>query len=280
MNIKTIKSTNTKAGAYYTTQKALSILKENGFGRPPAIRNFTTQHFQVLRDYYAENNVSERSQKTYFGHIRSEIIKKGGTKQIPTNSDLGLAFVGKREIVAKDMDIRDVREKLKHSERLTSIAELARYAGLRKAEIIKIDAKAIAEKGKNLQVSIRENQGKGGRVRTYLIKDQEGVSKIKEIFKKYPNGFKEKNVGLKEQLKKIGDAMCHRNVRLHGLRHAWAQREFEVLTGNKAPIKGGISEYTLAEKEKINEARMYLSQRLGHNRLDVTNDYLGRFTFK
>lgn len=66
--------------------------------------------------------------------------------------------------------------------------------------------------------------------------------------------------------------------RMHGLRHRYAQKRYEVLTGWKAPAAGGPPKRTLdeAQREKDAVARKAISRELGHKRTTITNVYLGR----
>ena len=66
--------------------------------------------------------------------------------------------------------------------------------------------------------------------------------------------------------------------KLHGLRHQYAQDRYEELTGWKAPAAGGPPASVLnAEQRALDrEARLIISQELGHERLAVVKVYLGR----
>ena len=65
---------------------------------------------------------------------------------------------------------------------------------------------------------------------------------------------------------------------LHGLRHAYAQERYEELTGWKCPATGGPGRQSLTaeQRELDREARLTVSQELGHEREQVTAAYLGR----
>ena len=67
-------------------------------------------------------------------------------------------------------------------------------------------------------------------------------------------------------------------TKLHGLRHAYAQRRFEELTGWKAPAAGGPATDSLTNDQcALNlEARVAISRELGHNREAISAVYLGR----
>ena len=65
--------------------------------------------------------------------------------------------------------------------------------------------------------------------------------------------------------------------KMHGLRHAYAQR-YEELTGWKSPIAGGPSSKSLAREQRDQDyrARLIISREMGHEREQITSVYLGR----
>ncbi len=64
----------------------------------------------------------------------------------------------------------------------------------------------------------------------------------------------------------------------HGLRHAYAQRRYLVLTGQKCPLAGGKNKRTMTPEERTTDrqARLQISRELGHGRLAITDIYLGK----
>jgi hypothetical protein len=66
--------------------------------------------------------------------------------------------------------------------------------------------------------------------------------------------------------------------RLHGLRHAYAQRRYKELTGWEAPINGGLGykELTPAQRDIDKQARLVLTEELGHSRIQITVNYCGK----
>ncbi len=61
------------------------------------------------------------------------------------------------------------------------------------------------------------------------------------------------------------------------LRHAYAQRRYQELTGWEAPINGGKLKKAMTEEENHadQQARVIVSHELGHSRLAITRTYLG-----
>ncbi len=66
--------------------------------------------------------------------------------------------------------------------------------------------------------------------------------------------------------------------KMHGLRHAYAQARYEMLTGWKSPKAGGVSRQELTPEQQIRDefARQVTSRKLGHERIEVVAVYLGK----
>jgi hypothetical protein len=64
----------------------------------------------------------------------------------------------------------------------------------------------------------------------------------------------------------------------HGLRHLYAQRRYQELTGWGAPLAGGPTSKELTPEQKAidHRARLQLSAELGHVREQITVIYIGR----
>lgn len=65
---------------------------------------------------------------------------------------------------------------------------------------------------------------------------------------------------------------------MHGLRHAYAQARYEVLTGWTSSAAGGLAGRELTPDQRAVDAvaRQQISRELGHERIQVTSVYLGR----
>ncbi|MEE4108774.1 MAG: integrase, partial [Halieaceae bacterium] len=66
--------------------------------------------------------------------------------------------------------------------------------------------------------------------------------------------------------------------KLHGLRHAYAQRRYRELTGMLSPAAGGPTARALTPQQRAADraARLTISSELGHERGQVTAVYLSR----
>jgi hypothetical protein len=64
---------------------------------------------------------------------------------------------------------------------------------------------------------------------------------------------------------------------MHGLRHRYAQMRYETLTGWKSPAAGGpgTAQLDLSQRLADQHVRQQISRELGHERVKVTEVYLG-----
>ena len=65
---------------------------------------------------------------------------------------------------------------------------------------------------------------------------------------------------------------------MHGLRHAYAQRRYQELTGWPSPHAGGPNkkELTPVQQQTDQRARLTISKELGHVREQISAVYLDR----
>jgi len=76
-----------------------------------------------------------------------------------------------------------------------------------------------------------------------------------------------------------GDTVRAGLSNMHGLRHACAQNRYEALTGWQCPAVVGPESKALSpeQREADREARLTISQELGHEREAVVSAYIGRW---
>ncbi len=155
--------------------------------------------------------------------------------------------------------------------------ELQREFGLRREEAIKIRPH-LSDRGKILW--LKDSWTKGGKARELPIrtKSQRAVlDRAKELAGKGSLIPSHKDYDDQRQLY---EGQCIRSglCKMHGLRHAYAQRRFEGLTGFLAPMAGGPCRKDLTDDQRELDqiARAVISKELGHERLNITVIYLGR----
>lgn len=155
--------------------------------------------------------------------------------------------------------------------------ELQREFGLRREEAIKIRP-VLADKGDILW--LKPSWTKGGRAREIPIRTEaqrELLDRARALAGKGSLIPAEKNY---KAQKNRYEGQCIRAglCKMHGLRHAYAQRRFEEIAGFPAPLAGGPSGTDLTNDQRAldKKARAVVSNELGHNREQVTVTYLGR----
>jgi len=180
-----------------------------------------------------------------------------------------------REAFARALS--DVREQV--GERAAAVVELAREFGLRSKEASVIDARsAYAEALSRGAVTISEGT-KGGREREVPITSERQIEALQRAAEVQGSdksmipaseSWKSWREGVLREAREI--VQQHTGGGLHDLRAAYACERYEALTGHPAPVAGG----EIVDRELDREAREQIAAELGHGRIDVTNEYLGR----
>jgi len=156
---------------------------------------------------------------------------------------------------------------------------LQRYLGLRREETIKFKPHK-ADHGK--YIVLESSWCKGGRGRKVPVLTKEArcwINKAKKIARRMNDSLipQEKTYVMArnvydKQLQRAGIKFPH------GLRHAYAQERYNILTGWKCPACGGTVSEQLTDEQKIidHDARLIISEELGHSREQITTNYLGK----
>jgi len=155
--------------------------------------------------------------------------------------------------------------------------ELQQVFGLRREEAIKFRP-SYADRGDRLV--LKDTWTKGGKAREIPMRNaaqREVVARAHRLAGKGSLIPRDRNY--REQLRVYERHTANAGLsKLHGLRHAYAQQRYEELTGWKSPAAGGPSGSALSATERSldRQARLVVSQELGHERLAVVKVYLGR----
>lgn len=149
--------------------------------------------------------------------------------------------------------------------------------GLRLEESLKLRP-ATADKGDAL--ALQASWCKGGRARLIPIRHPRQRALLEELRTMVGDGCLVPEgvsyVAARKDLERITWAAGIRNM--HGHRHWYAQWRYQQLTGALPPAAGGKTYETMTREERAADyrARLTISQELGHNRVDITDAYLGR----
>ena len=203
--------------------------------------------------------------------------------------------IGKQNVVARDNAHYGIADRqyvtnVSKARELTAV-DLARVSdphsrislklqaafGLRRAESIKIRP-TWADRGDKL--ALKASWTKGGRAREIPIRTEAQRALLDEA-KAFVGSRSLIPASLRyvDQLQRFRYQCSKAGIdHVHGHRHAYAQARYQELTGWSAPAAGGPSSKALSPAQKAldREARLTISQELGHERSQVVSVYCGK----
>lgn len=275
---------NNRDGSYGTQaqrERQLTLmanqLHELGFRHLEA-HNLRPKHVEALVNHWLETGVAAGTMKNRMAALRWWAAKVNKQNVVARSNDhYGLP---RRQYVnganrAKELDTDKLEKITDPYVRMSLI--LQREFGLRREEAIKIRPK-LADQGHVLW--LKPSWTKGGRERVIPIRNQQQRNAINQAKVLVGAGSLIPADKTYKQQKNRYEGQCVRAglSNMHGLRHAYAQRRFEELTGFKAPLAGGPNQSALSHDQRAldKKARAEISSELGHNREQITTVYLGR----
>jgi hypothetical protein len=178
---------------------------------------------------------------------------------------------------AYERAVAEVREQV--GDRAASVVELAREFGLRSKEASLLNARAaLSEALAKGAITVSEGT-KGGRSREVPITSERQIEALSRAAEAQGSDrsmiprdetWKTWREGTLRDAREI--VQQHTGEGLHGLRASYACERYQALTGHPAPVVGG----EVADRALDREARAIIAEELGHGRIDVTSEYLGR----
>lgn len=176
---------------------------------------------------------------------------------------------------AKSVDAPDL-EKI-HDPYVRMSLELQQAFGLRREEAIKFNPD-YADRGD--RITLKASWTKGGKERDVPVRSAEQRAVLDRARRLAAGGsLIPSDRNYVQQLRTYERHTANAGLsKMHGLRHAYAQRRYEELTGWKAPAGGGPVMRALSPGQKVvdRHARQTISRELGHEREQITSVYLGR----
>ena len=262
----------TQAGRLTTLNQIADIFHAAGL-KVRSARGLKQRHTDKLVSAIKE--LQPATQKNIMAHYRWALKKAGKNGLVPDrNADLGIPDrhnTGENKAITLDMEAVE-RMTCDHSK--MSVRLMAAF-GLRREEAIKIRP-AMADHGDHL--TLHGPWTKGGKARDIPIVSERQRALLDEAKALVGNGAlipDDKNY--KKQRERLEDqTRRHAGMKgKHGLRHKYAQVRYHMLTGWKCPKDGGPVKLTPAQQRIDAEVRQELSRELGHERPEITKDYLG-----
>ncbi len=252
-------------------------LHELGYQRMQA-KSLKPKHIDALVSLWKDHSISVGTYKNRLSALRWWANKVGKADMIPKdNSAYG---IGKRSYIGEESKAQNLDEK--QLEKVSDVhvrlsLRLQSAFGLRREEAIKFSPNYAI---KDDHIKLKASWTKGGRVRTVPIRNDEQRQLLKEVKTLAKGGAlipPERNF-VEQRNRYDGQVRTAGIKNPHGLRHAYAQRRYEELTGWKSPLAGGPASKSLTiEQRALDEkARTVISRELGHDRTSITRTYLGR----
>lgn len=254
--------------------KVCSDLKNVGHNKVTQ-KNFGAKHCYLLRDYWKNQGISTATIKNRLACVRWLGEKLG--KELPSNQKLEIenrVYSDNSKNKAQEIDLNKIKAL---QERHQLSIRLQREFGLRMEESIKFKV-SYADKGD--KIVLKDSWTKGGRAREIPVKtisQRQLLNRLHQFCNTKSLIPDDKNyIQAKWSFEKNCQNLGIKNV--HGFRHMYAQQRYLELTNMKCPKAGGFTSYQLTKEQKAIDykARMIISQELGHNREEITVNYLGR----
>ncbi|ECE0793690.1 TPA: phage integrase N-terminal domain-containing protein [Salmonella enterica subsp. diarizonae serovar 53:z10:z35] len=263
-------------------QLIASQLEVMGFHtRVMSVHDLKGRHVNRLVSLWKQQALSDATMKNRLAMLRWWAEKIGNPGAVKTSEEYG---IGRRQLVTNESKAETLAGK-----DLTTISpwvalslRLQEAFGLRREESMKFRV-SWALKGQSPDsisvISLKPSWTKGGRPRSIPVLTPEQRRLLAEVRQLAGSGslippdrsYREHLRVFERETASVGTGHTH------GLRHAYAQRRYEELTGRKPPVLGGRSRRTMRreERRRDDKIRQQISEELGHSRISVTSIYLG-----
>lgn len=236
------------------------------------------RHVEALVKHWLESNIATGTIKNRMSACRWWARKVNRQNVVARSNDFygipNRIFVSNASKAKSimEVDLAKVRD-----EHVRMSLELQQAFGLRREESIKF-IPVYADQGDHL--ILKPSWTKGGKARVIPIRTQHQRQVLDRAHKLAGKGSLIPSARNYVQQLRIyeGHTLRAGLSKMHGLRHAYAQRRYEELTGWKSPAAGGPSSKSLTSEQRAldREVRLIISRELGHEREQVTSVYLCR----
>ncbi|MBD1584010.1 phage integrase N-terminal domain-containing protein [Pseudoalteromonas sp. S16_S37] len=258
-------------------------LKQGGY-RLQSVQSLKPKHVNYLIERWQGEGLSAGTIKNRLSHVRWWAEKIGKASMLPKSNN------GANQAITLDLEKRtytptESKAKELEQNKLEKVSDplvklslrLQREFGLRREEAIKFRPN-YAIRGE--QLVLKPSWTKGGRPRVIPIRTESQRHLLQQVQNQVGGGAlirPDRNYiqQLKAYERQTSQAGLDKN---HGLRHMYAQQRYLELTGWRSPIAGGPTNKQLTPEQKQidRQARLQVSNELGHGREQITVIYLGR----
>ena len=269
-------SYRTRVGRERQLTAIANQLKQLGY-RKMGARSLKPKHIEALVELWVAQGRSPGTIKNRMSCLRWWAEKVNKQNVIArANDHYGIPdrkFIGEQS-KAQQLDLEKL-EQIRDPHVRMSLRLQAAF-GLRREEALKIQPR-WSHQGDHLQ--LKASWTKGGRPRTVPIRtdtqravldDAKALAGLGSLIPSDRQYIQQLRI-YERQTANAGLS------KMHGLRHAYAQRRYEALTGWACPHADGPSQKRLTpdQRERDGQARLTISQELGHVRAQIVAVYCG-----
>ena len=268
-------SHGTRTARSYALAQMADSLHDLGFKglRATGLRR---KHVVALVGEWKRQGRSVGTIKNRMAHVRWWAVRIGRPGVVPPNGALGIA--NRKYVTNEDKSVVLDADKLAlvKDAHVAMALRLEAAFGLRREEAIKFTP---ARDDRGDRIRLKGSTTKGGRPREVPVLEDSQRKLLDEARRLAGSGAlipPERNY--KQQLKVYESQTRGSGLhRMHGLRHGYAARRYEELTGWKAPVAGGPRQRSLtgARRRIDTEARKTIAAELGHGRRQIASIYCG-----
>lgn len=249
-------------------------LRQLGYKMPDA-HSLKPKHVQALLTHWRATGISNATIKNRMGWIRWWSMRTGKPGLIPRdNAALGIGekttFKGHRA------EATDAETRANLPERMQLAIRLQMAFGLRLEESLKFRVTTADHK---TYITLQPSWCKGGRTRMIPVSHERQRDLLDDLHRVCGDGSLiltgTSYITFRKQFEHAALAAGIANMHKH--RHWYACWRYRTLGGVQAPAEGGPThdQMTPAERARLDAVRLQVSRELGHNRIDVTDAYLG-----
>jgi len=264
-------------------KKCVRDLHELGF-KVGHVKGFKAKHVYKLVDHWKEQNKSAGTIKNYLSKLR-ELGKLLDDTSLVKPDNTPYKIESRNYFPTENKAIHNVDFSTCNDKLIRLSMEGQYLFGLRREESMKFTLSEAMIKQESIYLS--PSWTKGGIGRKVPITSQaqrEWLMRVKEAVNPGQSLIAE-GCSYKDQLNKYAFQTRRMGLRkLHGLRHAYAQRRYRELTkyfdpnnqGWECPFNGGktVDMMTNQESSIDFKVRSILTRELGHSRLNILKSYL------
>jgi site-specific recombinase XerC len=253
-------SYGTQAARADVLHQLINDLHRNGYSAFK-LDKMGSRHIEAAVKDWKSKELSNATMANRLSHCRWLSQKLNKQNIVPrTNKELG---IGRRSFVAetdKSNQLPEPQTMRNFTNREQLSMQLARVFGLRREESMKFN---VNQADKGHKIALKGSWCKGGRPRHLKVRTQQQRTLLNKIKVLTPRGsLIEKDKTYIQALKTFEKRCQDNQLRMHGLRHAYALDRYKELTGRNAPVRSDEP----IPRDKIDlAARTVISKELGHN---------------